>query len=114
MTETTELDEAKEKRLGYLNLAVWGGLTFLFCCVGSAVVGFAGADSESAGVTATYLAAGPACCSVSGLLGAVIGMFAFAGKTGLRIGLPIGLGVVGGLFGGVGGRRRGARRRRLR
>ncbi|MEC7519203.1 MAG: hypothetical protein VYE22_05020 [Myxococcota bacterium] len=101
MADTTP-DEAREKKIGYLNLAIWGGLTFLFCCIGSAVVGVAGADSESAGVQATYLAAGPACCSVSGLLGAVLGMFAFAGKTGLRVGLPIALGVLGGLFGGIG------------
>lgn len=102
MTGSPSAADVANKRLGYINLAVWGGLTFLFCCLGTAVVGVMGADSERAGVQAAYLVTGPACCSVSGLLGAVVGLFAFAGKTGARIALPIGLGILGGLVGGIG------------
>jgi len=92
-------DEAKDKKVGYVNLAVWGALTVLFCCGGAVITGALGAESESDGVDAAMAAAGPACCAISGLIGTLPGLFALKGKTGLKVGLPIALGVAGGIGG---------------
>ena len=93
---------AKDRRVAYLNLAAWGGLTLLCCCGGGGLTAALGSQSESDGVAAAYAVTGPLCCSLAGLLGAVPGLFALKGKIPLKIGLPIALGVAGGLVGVVG------------
>jgi hypothetical protein len=100
--EDVMIDESKDKRTAYINIAIWGGLTFLFCCGGGALTGFLASGSEEAGVSAAMASTGPACCAISGLAGAVPGLFALKGKTGLKFALPVILGILGGIFGGAG------------
>lgn len=83
-------------------LAIWliGG--FLGTIIGAVVVGIAAAGSESAGVTVSYIVAGPVGFGWGGALGALIGYLAFKKKPTHRKIAPVGCGCGCALFVGVG------------
>ena len=81
---------------------VWIGVALLVTCFGIAGVGLAIADSESAGMTATMLAAFPLTFVWGGAIGALITQLAWRKtSSGIRIGAPFGCGCLGGLAGGA-------------
>ena len=92
----------RDTRNAKIMLGVFGVFTLLFACGGGAIVGIAGYGSESDGVTAAMALFGPGCCSISGLLVAVIAMFAFPTNKTAQLIAPIVAGVLGGFVGGVG------------
>jgi len=84
-------------------LAVFGVLTLLFVCGGGGFVGYTAATgSETDAVNASMAAMGPGCCSLSGLLVALIAMFAFPTKKTVQLAAPIVAGVLGGIAGAGG------------
>ena len=93
--------EEKNTKNAKIMLGVFGACTLLFACGGGALTGFMGYGSESAGMDAAMAMTGPACCSLSGLLFALIVMFAVPKKPTAQLIVPIVAGVLGGVFGGV-------------
>lgn len=93
---------AKDTKNARIMLGVFGVLTLLFACGGATVTGFAGYGSESDGMTAAMASIGPACCSMSGLLVALISLVAFPTNSKAQLAAPIVAGLVGGIVGAVG------------
>ncbi len=89
-------ERAKVRKAGMIMLGIFGVLTLLFFCGGLAAVGVSGYNSESAGVTAMYVAVGPAMFSLLGFLGAVIGHFAITENFAAKIAVPLVVGFLGG------------------
>ena len=77
----------------------WVVAAVLVTAIGGAAVGISAAGSESAAVSASYLAVGPIGFTMSGALGALAIHF-FVKNPSVRAFLPFGCGCVGaGLFG---------------
>lgn len=90
-----------DRKVDYIMLAVYGLLSLVFCCGGAAITGVVGSESESDGMEAAMAAIGPGCCSCSGFLAALIGMFALK-KPMPKIVVPIAVSIVSGIAGAVG------------
>lgn len=75
----------------------WTAFALVVSVVAVGVVGFSAADSESAGVTATSLAALPVGFAVSGAIGAVVAHFLFRRSSVGRAATPLGCGCLGAL-----------------
>lgn len=93
---------ARDTKNAKIMLGVFGVLTLLFACGGAVVTGIAGSGSESDGMTAAMASIGPACCSMSGLLVALISLVAFPTKPKAQLAAPIVAGIMGGFVGAVG------------
>lgn len=93
--------EKPDRKIDYIMLAVYGLLTLVFCCGGAAITGVVGSDSESDGMDAAMAAIGPGCCSCSGFLMVLIGMFAFK-KPVPKIVAPIAVSIFSGIAGAIG------------
>ena len=89
-------DPAAAPAPGPVMPAAWCGLALMGLLVGGGLVGVAAYDSESAGVTAMYVATFPLAFLVCGALGGVA--IHLAGKTDpkVRIGGPLICGCLGG------------------
>lgn len=87
----------RNERPGWLMPALWIVTAAVGTVVGLAVVVFFAAGSESAGVTATMLAAFPLGLLWSGALAALVVQLSGQTRAGVRIGAPLGCGFVGGL-----------------
>ena len=81
-----------------LALALWLLAGVFATLVGAAIVGVAAADSESAGVNAAYLVAGPVGFFWGAGIGAVLGYTLWKNKPGARKAAPPGCGCGCGLF----------------
>jgi len=87
---------AKVRKAGLVMMGIFGVLVLLFFCGGLAGVGAAGYNSESAGVTAMYVAVCPAMFALLGFIGSVIGHFAIKEKLAAKIAVPLVVGFVAG------------------
>ncbi len=92
----------KDAPVGKTAVIVWNVLGVLATLVGGAVVGIAAYDSESAGMTASYVVAGPVGFFWGAGLGALIGRFAMKDKPGPGKIAPYGCGCGCAVFLGVG------------
>jgi len=77
-------------------------LGVLATLVGGAIIGIAAADSESAGVTASYLVTGPVAFFWGAGIGSLLGRFALRSNPGLGKAAPWGCGCGCGLVLGLG------------
>lgn len=80
---------------------VWAVIGALTVCGSAAWTGIAASGSESAGVTAATMSAGPFGFGLAGAFVALIVHFA-SRNTGVRVGVPLGcgcLGAIAGVFG---------------
>ncbi|MBW2263062.1 MAG: hypothetical protein JRG91_13875 [Deltaproteobacteria bacterium] len=87
----------EKKGPGCIWPALWGVAAVLGTIICAAVVGIMAADSESAGVTATYIVAFPFGALWSGAIAALIVQFVGKDNKGVRYGVPPGCGCLGGL-----------------
>lgn len=85
----------EEARPGLTMPVAWSVLAALALVAGGLGVGVAAYDSESAGVTATWVASGPVGFALCGAAGAVVTHFVVNRRSALRIVLPVGCGCVG-------------------
>jgi len=85
----------EEARPGLTMPVVWSVLAAITLVAGGLGVGLAAYDSESAGVTATWAAAGPVGFALCGAAGAVVTHFLVNRRSALRVVLPFGCGCVG-------------------
>ncbi len=92
----------KDTKNAKIMLGVFGLLTLIFACGGAAITGVAGYGSESDGMTAAMISIGPACCSMAGLLIALVSLVAFPSNSKAQIAAPIVAGIIGGFVGAVG------------
>jgi hypothetical protein len=84
--------------LSNLAVGLWLLLGFVLTMIGAVVVGVAAYDSESAGMTASYIVAGPVGFGWGAGIGALIGRFALAkSPTAAKLAAP-GCGCGCGLF----------------
>ncbi len=91
-----DAERKRARKVGLLMLGAFGAMALLACCGGGAWVGFAGYNSESAGVRAMYVAALPMGFTLFGLLGAAAGHFLVKESALLKVVLPVVAGGVGG------------------
>lgn len=81
---------------GCLMPGIWFGVSALVTLAGLAYLGIAASGSESAGVAATWVVAGPLGLVWAGSLAGLIVHFAFRrGSTAVRAGVPLGCGCLG-------------------
>ncbi len=92
MTEDTE-----NKKPGCLAPILWTVAAFLVTLVCAVFVGLMANESESNGMTATYIEALPFGALWSGAIGALIAYFAKPKSGAVRIGMPFGCGCLGGI-----------------
>jgi len=88
--------EPEEAKPGCLMPVGWAIAAGIVACGGGGAVGFAGAGSESAGVSAAYMAAGPIGFALAGAMGAGVVHFA-SRNASVRAGVPVGCGCLGGV-----------------
>lgn len=91
-----------EAPVGMTALVIFNVLGLLATLVGGAIVGVAAADSESAGVTASYFVAGPVAFFWGAGIGAILGRFALKSKPGAGKLAPWGCGCGCAVFLGFG------------
>ena len=89
-------EQAKVRKAGMIMMGIFGVLTLLFFCGGLAAVGASGYNSESAGVTAMYVAVGPAMFALCGFIASLVGHFAIKENLMAKGAVPL---VVGFLMG---------------
>jgi peptidoglycan/LPS O-acetylase OafA/YrhL len=91
-----------EPPVGKLGVILFNVLAVLATLVGGAIIGIAAADSESAGVTASYIVTGPVGFFWGAGIGALLGRFALKNKPAAGKAAPWGCGCGCGLFLAVG------------
>ncbi len=89
---------ASEPPVGKTAVIVFNVLAVLGTLFGGAIIGIAAADSESAGVMASYVVAGPVGFFWGAGIGALLGRFALKNKPGAGKAAPWGCGCGCGLF----------------
>jgi len=82
---------------GMLSPLLWGGIAVFSTCAGIGGTVLAVADSESAGITASMVVAGPLGFVWAGALAAIVLYFMKRASRGVRLGVPFGCGCLGGL-----------------
>ena len=98
----TYSSEEKDTKNAKIMAAVFALLTLLFVCGGGLGVAAMAADSERQGMQAAQMAFGPGCCAISGLMMALISIFAFPRNKIAQLIAPIIAGILAGGCGGVG------------
>ena len=93
-----DAERKRVRKVGLMMLAAFGAMALLSCCGGGAWVGYAGYNSESAGVRAMYFAALPMGFTLFGLLGAAAGHFLVKQSAVMKVILPVVVGGLGGLM----------------
>ena len=80
---------------GPLSPLIWSGVALFGTCAGIGGLGLAVADSESAGVMASMIVAGPLGFIWAGALAAIVLHFIKKAGRGVRLGAPFGCGCLG-------------------
>lgn len=94
------MDEAREGTTPGLGMPIaWALVALVVSAAACLGVGFAAADSETAGVNAAWFAAFPFCAAWSAALGAVAVHLAIRGRSPARGLAPVGCGCLGGALG---------------
>lgn len=90
------MSDEEEAKPGPLLPLAWAAAAIFVTLVAAVGVGVMASGSESAGVSASQLAAGPTGFVCSGAVAALVVHFA-SRSAGVRIGVPIGCGCLGGI-----------------
>ena len=88
---------ADTEKPGWLAPILWGVIGLVGTVILAAIVGVAAYDSESAGMTATYVVSFPAGFLWAGFWGALLFHFVTPNKRGVRVAAPFGCAFVGGV-----------------